>query len=109
MGIPTTTGISLVLKKLQSESYTTVHWISLREEPVVYINENPYVLRDASTPFRNLEYKGISSADVESMVLCYYCCCCCCYCCYCWLCSFVVVVVVVVSNTIADHPAMLHH
>lgn len=66
MGIPTTEGINNILKILKGK-YTTVHWISLREEPVIYINGNPYVLRDSSQPFRNLEYSGISRIAVENM------------------------------------------
>lgn len=30
----------------------------MREEPVIYINGNPYVVREANKPFANLEYTG---------------------------------------------------
>ena len=30
----------------------------MREEPVLYINGNPYVVREANKPFANLEYTG---------------------------------------------------
>lgn len=30
----------------------------MREEPVLYINGNPYVVREASKPFANLEITG---------------------------------------------------
>jgi Inositol hexakisphosphate len=37
---------------------TTVIWTNLREEPLVYINDRPFVLRNAANPFTNLEYTG---------------------------------------------------
>ena len=40
----------------------------MREEPVIYINGDPYVLREASRPFKNLmEYKGIDSNRLDKM------------------------------------------
>ena len=43
-------------------------WHLMREEPVVYINGAPYVLREASRPFKNLlEYRGIGTERLESM------------------------------------------
>jgi hypothetical protein len=36
-----------------------VLWHNLREEPVLYINGKPYVVREADQPFCNLEYTGI--------------------------------------------------
>ena len=45
-----------------------VVWVNLREEPVLYINEKPYVLRDASAPLRNLTtYAGISPDRLEEV------------------------------------------
>ena len=38
-----------------------VLWFNMREEPVIYINGNPYVVREANKPFANLEYTGQSS------------------------------------------------
>jgi hypothetical protein len=35
-----------------------VLWHNMREEPVIYINGRPYVVREASRPFANLEYTG---------------------------------------------------
>lgn len=34
-------------------------WFNMREEPVIYINGNPYVVREANKPFANLEYTGL--------------------------------------------------
>ena len=45
-------------------------WINLREEPIVYLNGQPYVLRDAHSWLRNIKtYSGISAARIESMEL----------------------------------------
>lgn len=40
----------------------------MREEPVLYINGQPYVLREAERPFKNLqEYRGIGAERLELM------------------------------------------
>lgn len=36
-------------------------WHNMREEPVLYINGKPYVVRESSDPFHNLEYTGAFS------------------------------------------------
>jgi hypothetical protein len=36
----------------------TLHWSHLREEPLVYINGRPFVVREIGNPFQNLEYTG---------------------------------------------------
>lgn len=33
-------------------------WQNLREEPLVFINGSPFVVREADQPFCNLEYTG---------------------------------------------------
>ena len=35
-----------------------VLWHNMREEPVLYINGKPYVVRESNKPFANLEYTG---------------------------------------------------
>lgn len=42
-------------------------WHNMREEPVLYINGRPYVVREADKPFQNLEYTGIDRTRVEDM------------------------------------------
>lgn len=37
------------------------------QEPVLYINGRPFVVREADKPFANLEYTGIDRARVEGM------------------------------------------
>lgn len=46
---------------------TKVLWHNMREEPVIYINGQPYVVRDLKNPLANLEYTGIDPATVENM------------------------------------------
>ncbi|KAI4301625.1 hypothetical protein L6164_034885 [Bauhinia variegata] len=70
VAIPTSDGIRNVLKHIGAQiegKRTKVLWISLREEPVVYINGRPFVLRDVERPFSNLEYTGINRERVEQM------------------------------------------
>eukprot|EP00798_Chlamydomonas_sp_ICE-L_P005785 gene5785-5992_t len=44
-----------------------VYWQNLREEPLVFINGHPFVVREADQPFTNLEYTGIDGSRVEDM------------------------------------------
>lgn len=70
VAIPTIDGIQNVLNYIGAQmdrKRTQVLWINLREEPVVYINGRPFVLRDVGRPFSNLEYTGINRARVEQM------------------------------------------
>ncbi|XP_045796771.1 paladin-like [Trifolium pratense] len=71
VAIPTLDGIRNVLNhigaRLQRNKRQNVLWISLREEPLVYINGRPFVLRDVERPFSNLEYTGINRERVEQM------------------------------------------
>ncbi|KAF7804996.1 paladin-like isoform X1 [Senna tora] len=70
VAIPTIDGIQNVLKHIGAQiggKGAQVLWINLREEPVVYINGRPFVLRDVERPFSNLEYTGINGERVEQM------------------------------------------
>lgn len=70
VAIPTIDGIRNVLRHIGAQAdrkRTPVLWINLREEPVVYINGRPFVLRDVERPFSNLEYTGINRDRVEDM------------------------------------------
>lgn len=70
VAIPTIDGIRQVLELVgasKNSSKQAVLWHSLREEPVVYINGRPYVLREVERPFTNLEYTGINRERVEEM------------------------------------------
>ncbi|KAM5558530.1 paladin [Rosa sericea] len=71
VAIPTIDGIQNVIKHIGAQQIdgkrAQVLWINLREEPLVYINGRPFVLRDVERPFSNLEYTGINRARVEQM------------------------------------------
>ena len=65
---PTITGLSTILKLLASNGHEKSVWISTREEPLIYINGIPFVLRDENLPFTNIaSYCGISSDRLEQM------------------------------------------
>lgn len=43
-------------------------WFSTREEPIIYINDSPFVVRDNTNPFVNIKsYSGISGSRLESV------------------------------------------
>ena len=42
-------------------------WLNLREEPILYVNHRPFVLRDGDNPYANLENTGITPRRVEAM------------------------------------------
>eukprot|EP01083_Nonionella_stella_P026862 73965_1 len=69
--MPTTQGIqntaSYLLSSKNNVGALSIHWMNLREEPVLYINQRPYVLRDLHSPYSNFIYTGISGKRVEAM------------------------------------------
>ena len=68
VAIPTVVGLRNVLALLGAKNKKKrVTWINLREEPVLYVNGSPYVVRESDKPFANLEYSGIDSERVEEM------------------------------------------
>ncbi|XP_073150432.1 uncharacterized protein [Henckelia pumila] len=70
VAIPTIDGIRNVLTHIGAQmngDQCSVLWINLREEPVIYVNSRPFVLRDVEQPFSNLEYTGINRLRVEQM------------------------------------------
>ncbi|KAG1680951.1 hypothetical protein FOA52_009910 [Chlamydomonas sp. UWO 241] len=68
VAIPTVTGLRNVLRELtKDDPNRKVYWQNLREEPLVYINGAPFVVREADQPFSNLEYTGIDKRRVEAM------------------------------------------
>ncbi|KAG6550760.1 hypothetical protein Mapa_007664 [Marchantia paleacea] len=69
VAIPTVDGIRRVLELVGASKNAgqRVLWHNLREEPVLYINGRPFVLREIEHPFTNLEYTGINRARVEQM------------------------------------------
>ncbi|GBF92770.1 paladin [Raphidocelis subcapitata] len=68
VAIPTVRGVRNVLDAVgAAKGARRVLWHNLREEPVIYINGKPYVVREADQPFCNLEYTGIDRSRVEDM------------------------------------------
>lgn len=68
VAIPTVTGLRTVLHAAGAgKGGRKVVWFNMREEPVIYINGKPYVVREAGQPFCNLEYTGIDRSRVEGM------------------------------------------
>ncbi|KAI5474355.1 metal ion binding protein, partial [Pseudohyphozyma bogoriensis] len=65
---PTQEGVEGVLKQVESNMHGegTIAWINLREEPLLYINGSPFVLRESAVTLRNVKsYAGISSSRLE--------------------------------------------
>jgi protein-tyrosine phosphatase len=70
VGQPTVFGIRAVMNVIQVDhgKDRPILWINLREEPVIYINKRPYVLRESDFPLRNMAiYSGVASSSLESM------------------------------------------
>lgn len=71
MAQPTFVGLLTILKHLSTyteKGFTTLTWISTREEPIIYINDVPFVLREEDSPFMNIAaYTGINSIHLEQM------------------------------------------
>ncbi|KAJ7277059.1 hypothetical protein O6H91_Y392300 [Diphasiastrum complanatum] len=71
VAIPTIAGIRRVLNLVganRSTSQMKVLWHNLREEPVVYVNGRPFVLREVQRPFTNLEYTVWHTLKTHSRV-----------------------------------------
>lgn len=67
---PTIDGLRTVIRRLLTDQPINdrIQWINLREEPIIYINGIPYVLRDRYFTLRNIKvYKGITGARLEQL------------------------------------------
>ncbi|PKI83269.1 hypothetical protein MVES_002830 [Malassezia vespertilionis] len=66
-GMPTVEGLRRGLKCMGAEPGGTqqVVWTNLREEPVLYVNGRPHVLRLADQPLTNVEATGVTTDVVE--------------------------------------------
>ncbi|ORZ36629.1 inositol hexakisphosphate-domain-containing protein [Catenaria anguillulae PL171] len=71
VAMPSGLGVRNVVERLVGQdprrTSATVLWTCLREEPVVYVNSKPFVLRTFQEPIKNVEMTGISTERVESM------------------------------------------
>lgn len=68
-GMPTVDGLRKGLERIGSipNGNLKVVWTSLREEPVLYVNGRPHVLRLADQPLTNVEATGVTTDVVERM------------------------------------------
>ncbi|OBZ84318.1 Paladin [Choanephora cucurbitarum] len=67
---PTVDGLRTVIRRLLTDQPKNeqIRWINLREEPIIYINGIPYVLRDRYFTLRNMRvYKGITGNRLEQL------------------------------------------
>ncbi|KAI8829287.1 inositol hexakisphosphate-domain-containing protein [Chytriomyces cf. hyalinus JEL632] len=69
---PTVSGIASILTLLKSHPQSLgtnkCVFISAREEPVIYINWRPFVLRENEHPFQNIKtFQGINGTRLEQM------------------------------------------
>ena len=73
LGQPTNEAISLVLERVVQNHPTAeqVVWITLREEPLVYVHGAPYCLRLEASSLRNMkgESQFLSSMCADSIYL----------------------------------------
>jgi len=69
LGQPTIEAIDEVLERIRDAhpGASKIIWITLREEPIVYINGAPYCLRRESFSLRNM--KGIIFASSHDLTL----------------------------------------
>lgn len=68
VAVPTVDGLREVLEQMKQQlgEHTRVHWNNMREEPLIYINGKPFVVREQDNPFANLEYTGTLATRVHS-------------------------------------------
>jgi hypothetical protein len=67
---PTQAALETILELVSSTLPTPrrIVWINVREEPLLYINGEPYVLRDQYASLRNIKaYTGITASRLEQM------------------------------------------
>ncbi|KAI9625975.1 hypothetical protein H4Q26_015963 [Puccinia striiformis f. sp. tritici PST-130] len=65
-GMPTVDGLRRGLEKMGAMQ-RMVYWTSMREEPVLYVQGRPHVLRLFDQPLENVVTTGVAAAAVEGM------------------------------------------
>lgn len=70
-GMPSAIGLRNALLKMGAgpDGKRKIVWTSLREEPVLYVNGRPHVLRLVDKPLTNVETTGVTAGVVERMEL----------------------------------------
>ena len=66
---PTAKALIPIIETVSRENKdTSIVWLNVREEPLMYINGDPYVLRDQYATLRNIKaYSGITADRLEMM------------------------------------------
>lgn len=65
---PTIEALKNIFSIIGQSSSKTLCWVTVREEPLIYINDEPYVLRDRHSTLRNTKsFAGISKERLEAM------------------------------------------
>jgi hypothetical protein len=61
VAIPTLQGLRGMLDVMSASvpAGIRIYWSNMREEPLIYVNGRPFVVREISNPFGNLEYTGV--------------------------------------------------
>ncbi|KAH9856633.1 inositol hexakisphosphate-domain-containing protein [Lenzites betulinus] len=70
LGQPTLEAVDEVVRRVQAAhpEASRIMWITLREEPIVYVNGAPYCLRRERFSLRNMkDYGGISASRLEML------------------------------------------
>lgn len=63
LGQPTLVGIENIIKFLGKKK---IVWINLKEEPTIYINNVPFIVRDINSPFSNISsFRSITPKNLE--------------------------------------------
>lgn len=52
-------------EELQHPLRGSVVWVNLREEPILYVGDRPFVFRDLAAPYVNVELTGIQTEKIE--------------------------------------------
>ncbi|KAM0685675.1 hypothetical protein COBT_003111, partial [Conglomerata obtusa] len=70
LAMPTKKGVKNicnVIRKTMKCDKIDINWFCLREEPVIYINHSPFVLRHCNKPNENIVMTGVSTEIVENI------------------------------------------
>ena len=65
---PSVSGLIAIYRILQESEDSSPSWLCIRDEPVVYLDGLPFVLREAGDPLQNMRaFSGISAERVETL------------------------------------------
>lgn len=67
LAMPINKGIKNTIKEIERHVSSRINWFCLREEPVIFINERPYVLRNIEKDYENLVIRGVTTEIIEKI------------------------------------------